>query len=588
MTAIPFTLASAIFALASTSLVASDDFGKQRLDVLTNLPSLQQFQRTVSINRPNICLGRLLEIISEQSGQSLNCDTRDPTSGTRFDVSINNVKVGEIMDCLRSMMSYENQQWQWRSNMDPKNPKYLLKPDKPNSDFREDVEKLVANQLGSQWLAAVNIVNGRWTVEKAVKETGIDPMLLNINPARSAMIRNLGSITNRAPNLPPLALNESVKVDISSFDEADRELVLGYSKNAAGRNSTQPPTFILFKRAVEVEGNCAEIISAMINGRYGGSILGGPMQTDEINTAMDKKWFNSGDELTDPIVELHSFSKGFLFQETPKEFKETNPEFVSDVTGSSFVWFNRLFHGTQSSFLVRKLPNRDRLYLWNGDENSLIGPPLIGISKSAGIPHKWRNHILLATNRTWFLREQMLELAPWHTLAPAELAAETKKWIDLPSIMKSFLQMTEIQRINYCKGHPECLAVIFDWKLFAMLGASELTLRQVITERGGALPDEMYEAFKSSPNGQLKNAALAGELVAIRYLPRPGTETYMNCKEDVFALQVKSNREGWITLSALPIPGVKYPPRPVNQPLPSTPEQEGAQPLAAGKLLQSH
>ncbi|MEP6756546.1 MAG: hypothetical protein ABJA67_13655 [Chthonomonadales bacterium] len=513
------------------------------------------FQQVVTVSKPDVCFGRLIELMSEQSGVALHYDARNPLSGTRLAVDLKAKKIGEVMECLQSMFSYKKHEWHWYPMDFRGKLRYELRPDNVNDQLNLDFERQSEAHLALRWRAAFNIVSGKWTPEQAAKETGVDPLELGSSPARVAFVKALTAATGSSADKLPLQRGESIKVDIAKFSNEDQETI-GKFVVVVRPDKPDPipvPSFVEFTRRYSKYGSSGESISAMLDGKRGGPFVGGFFADSSIDGSRDQDWRLPADQTTDPVEDIITTSRNFVFEEKDESFRETVPDELLQITGTTYRWFQRLFHGMPTSFIARKLANEEKLNLWAFGVESRVGDALIGAT-----PTKWRNRILLATVHNWFLPDQMEQLVPWQTLAPMEIAAETKPWIDLRTMMKSLPKMTEDQRKKYCHRHPECLAAVAHWKIFSTLAESELNLRQAVTERGGPISDNLRAVFNQYPYDKVQNASLAGDLVAIRYMPRPGMETYKKCKEDIFTLQVKSRNEGWITVFVIPIPGIKY------------------------------
>ncbi len=67
----------------------------------------------VTLDAPRISLGELLDKLSEQSGVTLNMDTRDPISGLKLFVVCDKTPIGDVLDRLWSLLSFRDATWKW-------------------------------------------------------------------------------------------------------------------------------------------------------------------------------------------------------------------------------------------------------------------------------------------------------------------------------------------------------------------------------------------------------------------------------------------------------------------------------------------
>ena len=104
------------FAVRSETITAAMRAEDKRLDM------------PITLNEPRISIGELLQKLSDQTGINLQADPREGASGRKVFVCCDHQPLGDVMDALWSLLSYQPGVWKWERSGKPGAFRYEFAP----------------------------------------------------------------------------------------------------------------------------------------------------------------------------------------------------------------------------------------------------------------------------------------------------------------------------------------------------------------------------------------------------------------------------------------------------------------------------
>jgi hypothetical protein len=413
-----------------------------------------RLDKPVTFVSPRIYVGDLLEALSAQSGVEIIASERDGAADEQIFVHLTGVKLGDALDSLWSLLSYQKATYSWERLGEPGKYRYrlvrTLAAQKLAQRFQNMAQELFEKQA-AMLLEATRLEPSerRPLITKMVKEVlaGSDKMIeLYLNDERTWEYLNIFSEALSPENQLRLLRGQQKYLKALTSEMSDRgkqfihklaEVETGYIKKPDGTLVPQPePAYVMFWAEENGLKEVSRSLHVDVDHHGGSSYIGGLWMHNAIRKKVRELWMLPDDSLDNPLSA----------RTVPRPLK---PEAIPERRNALEFRLQELATDTPVSIMARLPENFS--YDPGSPQEQTVKAFLEHISEfqySLYLQTKWRKDILLVDYPAWFHDDDakvMLRIAKHFR----QSAAENKGFLTLQNLAEAarLLSPEQIKRL---------------------------------------------------------------------------------------------------------------------------------------------
>ena len=373
-------------------------------------------EKRVSVDKPFVYMGELLELLCEQTGVAISASDADGAAGEELTAVLEGMPLADVMDSLVSLLSRRGVRWQWRREGKRRlNSPYtyrLLRPEGYISAYAEAVKRQV--QIGFEKDADMMIAGLSMSPDELKRKAVDHPHLSYLNNGHETPygIRAFRDCLTPAQRLQVLrSRGNGIEIPLSELAPAGQRLEkyahdLDSSLNPG---SPLPPTKSAAFWVPKTDGYEVPTLYIGFDNLGGWSYIGGKSLQAKLLSDEEKEWTHEDEARTNPDMEARKLS--------PPQKKDPNlSPYGATATPRRFRMLGR-----EGGFSVLARPQRD-------DHSSTdfepwrvpIGEYLTEYRTDHSVIHKWRKTsdgkpVLLLDFSGWYIQDADPQLValPW-------------------------------------------------------------------------------------------------------------------------------------------------------------------------------
>lgn len=485
-----------------------DLIAMNRADLLRADPRLA---RRVTITKPQIYTGELLETLSRQSGVALSTGARDGAGDEAIAVFARDTPLVDLMTGLWSLVSYRGATWRWLREGDGKNTAFAYRLTRPGpaqafaANIQAEIQRAVEEDTEAM-IAALQMSPEE--MQKAAKQR---PVLTVLSDPR--VRRNIAglaaSVSTPEARIRVLRGTDKISLPAARWPDALREYVRAETELARSLNpnrSIPEPTYVHYDYEY-LPGSITPSLSVLLgdeNGGQGYTAVGGTPMRNRWGQILWDRWILDNDRrhdrereaLTIPSPPKRAADKPVVPEEPVRNPGFELPPGIKPVRSKDTPKLLDAFNALTGIPVIARL--RKGVY---------ITPPE-GLQISAFLrpfaqrmqQFKWRDGTLLISY-PGHLQEKDEDKVPWSVLnrIRADLLADPRRLLPFPTVCYAAGQLSPAQllRLDRLEGWGFFGTLVQHQEFYAPLHQVKPSLmRQLHAKEGvplAALPEKFQE-----------------------------------------------------------------------------------------------
>jgi hypothetical protein len=360
--------------------------------------------KKVSLDASRMQMGEIMRKLAEQTGVSIQAAEKDGAADVPLFVRLHDVPLGEALDSLWSVVSYDKAEYSWTRSGEPGAYQYTLTQPLKARTLRIRLHEKLIQDYEREAADAEGFLRMSPKEQKAAAAG--NPLLktiLDYPRHRNGMSIFFDSIPADVRSKILSGETEYYKLPVSEMTESGKALIhdtwfdqTANSRVPGAKGGTPEPTYVVFASRPDGSGRVAPSLGIQIERMGGVGYIGGKTLEDEINRRHAKMWMLPEDSRESPLLD-----------KTVGPSSE-KPFFTGNVNVSALLKqrLSELSYGAPLS-LIARLPRVSGASNDAGPPSNRVVKEFLSVVEDGPIPiqTKWRGSILLLTHPGWFETE---------------------------------------------------------------------------------------------------------------------------------------------------------------------------------------
>ncbi len=474
-----------------------------------------RLENRLSVRGDRWYVGELCEHMTRLAAVSIAAHDRDGAADPRVTVVLNDIPLGDAMNALRSLLSYEDAPYVWERSGDAPNYRYVLRRSLKAQRLPEEVTRRIEADFEAECakLLALCRLNDDELKELAKTDPVADNMVKFprvaaawqmlgdvLSPeALSTVLRGEQALTLKVADLPPSGRRFVDTV----WSEGERFVLTPEGGRA---QAPEPDRVYVHRDNVGPGGAPALMIGLPHAGEYAyaGAL---PLQLGILRSHLPP-WTLDGETATDPREDT-------VLSRPPKGVAEP-----ADA-GSLMHRLAQIAEAAHISILCRLAPPYDKVKAPPPYDKS-ISQYLDAMGRNRGIlQSKWCGDALLISDTGWVRREAAQ--LPWRTEKMLRKSLAKKDGMSFHEVVALATSLTDQQAQTVAMDHPS-LSFLRRPGLFAALGQEPGLVDRALSPEGVPLTGKIAEIIAGLAGADVPTRALALRIVERNTVPVEGAD----------------------------------------------------------------
>lgn len=495
-----------------------------------------RLQKRVTLVSPRVHIGELMEHLARQSGVAVAASDATGAGDAEVTVALHDVPLGDAMDALWSLVSYQSAEWEWRRSGDAGHYEYQLARSDAARSLASAMKAQIQGDVENQAKTLIDAL--KMSPEELAQVGAKDPLVQSmiddgrVRPSislfaalppdvQSDMLRNQKTLLIPVSDMTPqmqVYVDQLWQWQQDSTDKGFREHPEWLTAPPPPWYKGPPPSRIVPKPkdvgiSVHVSPVSAAPMMTVDLGWGSGDFFGGLWEDKALRRRLDAFWRLSGDADGDAQTAKKAA--------TPK----TPPPSEKDSQ-----YPNRLIELAQAAplSLIARVPQaQGTVSISTGDVRPYgmtVQAYLDLLDKEAHFQHKWRDGVLLVSNPAWFVLDNDDVVAPWavvRRLRDAEAAAGDG-FLSVDDLARTASDLSEPSLRRLARQYP-VMDSVAHWRDLLALLHREPSLRPYLLSSQGSTRRTALEAVAPTLGLNIDPLYRQGIMPHTRLVQRQGT-----------------------------------------------------------------